>query len=204
MIRTRPRQLITAAAITLFASLWAPAAAFGHASQVGSSPAADEVLDAAPSEVRIDFDSALLDMGAALVVRNDAKESITTGDAEVGDRTFTVPVDPTTAPGEYSVAFRVVSKDGHTIEGSFTYVVAGTSPSPTPETVEASTFPSDETTAQPPREPSGEATPSTAAPAATPDTMGAPPEGSSAPWLLFGGIGLVIGIGLVGAILLRR
>lgn len=207
---TRLLAMVTLSAAAL---LWAPVAAFGHASEVGSSPAAGEILDAAPSEVRIDYDSALLEIGAALVVRSADEESITTGPAVVGDRVFSVPVDPSVGPGEYSVAYRVVSKDGHTIENSFTYVVAGEA-SPTPE-ASISAEPTPEVIAEaaaPTADATTEVTPETIAeepvaadePAPEPDTIGAPPEGSIMPFILFGGIGLVIVIGIVGAVLLRK
>lgn len=196
-------RLLAVVTLSAAALLWAPAAAFGHASEVGSSPAAGEILDAAPSEVRIDYDSALLEIGAALVVRSADEESITTGPAVVGDRVFSVPVDPSVGPGEYSVAYRVVSKDGHTIENSFTYVVAGEA-SPTPEVIAEAAAPTADATT--------EATPETIAeepvaadePTPAADTLGAPPEGSIMPFILFGGIGLVIVIGIVGAVLLRK
>lgn len=197
-------RLLAALALAVAALLWAPAAAFGHASQVGSSPTEGELLDTAPSEVRIDFDSALLEIGAALIVRSADEESITTGPAVVGDRVFSVPVDPAAGPGEYSVAYRVVSKDGHTIENSFTYIVAG---EPTPEEVSESAVPepiSEPATPEPATPEPATPEPATPEPAPTPDTVGAPPEGSIMPFILFGGVGLVIVIGIIGAVVLRK
>ena len=195
-------------AIAITAVLVVPGIAFAHASQTGSSPAADEVVTTAPTQVRIDFDSALLDVGAALVVRSEAGDSITTGPAVVGDRDFTVPVDPAAPNGVYSVAYRVVSKDGHTIENSFTYVVAGEASPAADESATPEATP--EVVAEEPVTP--EATPEPIAeqpvvadePSPAPDTTGAPPEGSVMPFVLFGGIGLVIVIGIVGAVLLRK
>lgn len=205
-MRPLPR-VLTALALVITGLLWAPAAAFGHASQVGSSPAEGEMLDAAPSEVRIDYDSALLEIGAALVVRSSDEESITTGPAVVGDRVFSVPVDPSVGPGEYSVAYRVVSQDGHTIENSFTYIVAG---DPTPaEVTESATPAAVDDSATPerisePATPERISEPATPAAVPTPDPVGAPPEGSIMPFILFGGIGLVIVIGIIGAVVLRK
>jgi len=197
----RARSLTQMAAVLTLAVpalLWAPAAAFGHASEVESSPGAGAVLDTAPSEVRITYDSSLLEAGAALVVRSADGESITTGPAVIGDREFSVPVDPSVGPGEYSVAYRVVSQDGHTIENSFTYVVTGEAPA----AADASASP----------EPTNAATPETIAeepvaddvPSPTPDLVGVPADDSVMPFLLFGGVGLVIVIGIVGAVVLRK
>lgn len=172
----------------------APASA--HASQVGSSPAADEVLTAAPSEVRIDFDSGLLDMGAALVVRNEAKESITAGPTVVGDRILAVPVDPEAPAGTYTVAFRVVSADGHTVEGSFNYTIEEVTPSVEADANSTASQVPDDPTAEPAASPVSEPTPTPTA---------APEEGGPAlPLLLFGGVGVVLILGIAGALLLRR
>lgn len=189
-------------AIAMLAGLMlSTAPAFGHASQVGSAPAADEVLAVAPSEVRIDFDSGLLEMGAALVVRDEAKESITTGPAVVGDRILTVPVDAGVGGGTYSVAYRVVSADGHTIEGSFDYTVEA-APEPAPGEVSEAASPT-ETAPLPAEDGSTPASTDTeAAVEATSD--GSPEEGSLLPILLFGGVGLVLIAGIAGALLLRR
>lgn len=175
MITAAVRLALAAVALTLTTLVAAPSAVHAHASQVGSAPSADEVLPAAPAEVRIDFDSGLLEMGAALVVRDENEESVTTGPAVVGDRTFTVPVDPRAAPGVYSVAYRVVSADGHTIEGSFDYTVAG-------DVAQSAV---------------------TTAPSAAP-VAGQESDASWLPIALFAGVGIVVIIGLGGALLLRR
>jgi len=79
--RVTKRGGLLAVLISITALVLMPQPAFGHASSVGSSPAADAVLDTAPSEVRIDFDSGLLEMGAALIVRSADGSSVTTGPA---------------------------------------------------------------------------------------------------------------------------
>lgn len=128
------RALVTLT-MALAALVLLPVAASGHASSAGSTPAADEVLATAPSEVQVEFDSGLLEMGSALIVRDAAGRSITTGDAVVSDRTISVAVDPAAAPGVYEVAYRVVSADGHTVEESFSYTVSdGTASATAPAT----------------------------------------------------------------------
>ncbi len=123
-----------AAVVAIAALLLLPVPASGHASSAGSSPAADEVLPTAPSQVRIEFDSGLLEMGSALIVRDADGRSITTGPAVVGERSFSVPVDPTAPPGVYEVAYRVVSADGHTVEDTFSYTVGDATTSATAST----------------------------------------------------------------------
>ncbi len=109
-----------------FLAVAPPAAA--HSQQIGSTPAADEAVPIAPREVVIEFDSPLVDMGAAVAVRSQDDVSITTGPLVIGDRQVTVPVDPAAAPGTYTVAYRVVSEDGHTMTSTFQYTVEGDAP----------------------------------------------------------------------------
>lgn len=99
-----------------------PAAA--HSSQIGSSPEAGTTLDSAPSEVSVDFDTPLLDVGAAMVVRADGR-TVSVDPPTVRRRGISVGLAPDAPPGEYTVAYRVVSEDGHTIESTFTFTVAG-------------------------------------------------------------------------------
>jgi methionine-rich copper-binding protein CopC len=188
--------LLTGAAVIATAP-----SATAHASQVGSTPAADEVVAVAPNEVEIQFDSGLLEMGAALVVRSAQDESIVMGDPVVGENVLTVPVDPNAAPGEYEVAYRAVSADGHTIEGSFTYTLEGVAEAPSPSAPAASetdstTMVTDEPTSQSPAA-SAETSADQAAEGTTDD--------SSIPVAAIAlGVGIVIVLGIGGALLLRR
>jgi methionine-rich copper-binding protein CopC len=170
--------------------------AFGHASQVDSSPTADEVLSPAPSEVTITFDSALLDMGAALVVRDKGGSSIVTGDAVIDDRVLSVAVDPSAPAGVYEVAYRVVSVDGHTVEGAFTYSVEGAAGAAEPS---PGTGPS-----APPTPAAPEDTEVTTTEAATPITTSVEEESGGSPVIWIVGVGLVVIVGVAGALLLRR
>lgn len=143
ILTSQAKRALVAVAITLVALVLVPVPASGHASSAESSPAADAVLDVAPEEVRVEFDSGLLEMGSALIVRDATGRSITSGAAVVGDRTISVPVDPTAGPGVYEVAYRVVSADGHTVEESFSYTVSdGTASSTAPATTAGSSGPS--------------------------------------------------------------
>jgi hypothetical protein len=96
-----------------------------------------------------------------------------------------VPADA--APGTYTVAFRVVSQDGHPITSTFDYTVAGDEPGPAAPSApgspsaSASVPPSAEAVAAPLREESG-----------------GPPVA-----LIVGGL-LVLTLVVVGAIALRR
>lgn len=192
---SRQRTLTSALLSVLVAGLAvmglaAPASA--HSQQIGSSPAADEVVATAPSEVLVEFDSALVDMGAAVAVRGQDEESITTGPLSIGDRSLSVPVDPAAPPGTYTVAYRVVSEDGHTITSTFQYTVEGDAP-PAVESAAAAPQPvADSTTAS-----------STDAASTDSPTDSAADSGIS-PILIVVLVALVLIVAAIAAIALRR
>ncbi len=143
MIGTWSRRLLTLAVLALVALIAPGTAAHAHSSEIGSSPRAGEVLPAAPASVEVEFDSPLLDIGAAIVVRSQDGVSVATGSPVVGRRTISLAVDPAAGPGEYTVAYRVVSQDGHAIESTFVYSVTGEpSRAPRPPSASASPDPS--------------------------------------------------------------
>ena len=80
--------------------------------------------------MRVEFTSPLLDIGAAMAVRSSSGNSIATGATEVDGRSVRIAVDPSAAPGRYDVAYRVVAEDGHAIQSTFSYSVAGEPSSP--------------------------------------------------------------------------
>lgn len=187
---------LAAALLVGAATIIGASPAFGHASQVGSSPAADDVLSTSPSEVTVTFDSGLLDMGAALVVRSQDGTSIVTGQPVIDDRSFSVTVDPSAPGGAYDVAYRVVSADGHTVEGSFTYTVEGTAEAAEPSSVAASSAS--------PAAAAGEEASETAPAAAPPVTTSDAQESGGFPvgWIVGAGVIVIVGVG--AALLLRR
>jgi methionine-rich copper-binding protein CopC len=170
--------------------------AVAHASEVGSSPEAGAILDAPPQTVAVEFDSPILDIGAAIVVRAADGASVVLGTPRIERQQISVDVDPAAAPGQYTVAYRVVAEDGHTIESTFDYTVAGTTSStglPTPASSSASSAASS----------AAPSAASTAAPSTTP-VAAAAETGSSPPYLLLGAGALVVILAAAGALALRR
>jgi methionine-rich copper-binding protein CopC len=118
----------------------APAAA--HSSQIGSSPATDATVASVPREVSVEFDTPLLDVGAAMVVRT-GERTVSVDAPTVNRRSISIALQPDAPAGDYIVAYRVVSEDGHTIESTFAFTVAGSTPETTPsQTAAPETTPS--------------------------------------------------------------
>jgi methionine-rich copper-binding protein CopC len=113
------------AVLTAIAIVLLPAApAWAHAQLVSSDPAKDAALRKAPAAVTLTFSERLNPDFATIVVSDAARQRIPAAapavDAEQGTIRLTGPL----SNGTYTVAYRVVSVDGHTMQGSYPFTVA--------------------------------------------------------------------------------
>jgi len=102
--------------------------ASAHTSLVSSLPESGAVLNKVPSEVRLKFNEDLL----LIDTKNPNRIEVINGIGQVvsgmtmvdGPEIYT-PLDLSFEPsGEYTVKYRVVSADGHPIEGDYQFTVA--------------------------------------------------------------------------------
>jgi methionine-rich copper-binding protein CopC len=98
-----------------------PAAA--HASLVGQTPAEGSTVRVAPQRVVLRFDESIR-TPSAVVVTGPGGARVDRGSAAVLDDTVTVPVT-VQDPGVYTVAYRVVSADGHPAAGKTSFTFRG-------------------------------------------------------------------------------
>lgn len=105
--------------------LLAAAAAWGHAALVRSSPARRATLAAAPERVQLWFNEPVEPRFSTVSVWDAAGRQVDRGDARVepGEPTRLVVGLPSLGPGSYRVRFRVLSVDGHVVEGEFPFTV---------------------------------------------------------------------------------
>lgn len=133
--RPAPRHLLTllfaalAALLVVFATA-APAAA--HDELLSTSPKAGAVLDSAPETVELTFSGDILDIGHEIHVTDSEGRDVTQGTLGVTGKTVSQPLrDSGRGDDTYTVTWRVVSQDGHPIEGKFQYGVgSGATPAP--------------------------------------------------------------------------
>ena len=96
-----------------------------HATLVRSQPDAGEVLTAPPAQIQFWFSERLEPLFHAVRITNDKTGTVPTQDLRV-DKTdptlLTVSVAPL-PPGSYRVQYRVLSRDGHVAEGSFSFTI---------------------------------------------------------------------------------
>lgn len=119
--------------MVLAAALAAPAAAWGHAALLKTSPAASAEVDASPPQVRLAYSEAVEPRFAIVSVTNAA------ADQEVDGAVRRSPTNPNqlvvplkhVPEGWYLVFWRVISVDGHPVRGAFTFKV-GPNPGPPP------------------------------------------------------------------------
>ena len=110
-------------ALAAAASLAWPSAAAAHANLVRSHPADGAVLDRAPKEVRLVFDDTVRPAEGAKAVRNGDGSVLGGKERRLGSRVLLVPLRRDLRDGDYSVAWRAISDDGHTVAGVLAFAV---------------------------------------------------------------------------------
>lgn len=157
--------------------------ALAHDQLVDSSPGADEQLESAPAQVRLDFTDDVLTIGAAVVVVDGSGRTWSSGEAVIDGTSVSVTVDPGMPDGTYEVRWRVVSSDGHVISDAVPFTVG-------------------DATGAAPSAPD-------AAPSATPVAVADAERTAgpaSSPWrsVAVGTLGALLGLGLYGVRLVAR
>ncbi|WP_233153436.1 copper resistance CopC family protein, partial [Kineosporia sp. R_H_3] len=117
---------VTAVALALLAVCATATAGSAHARLTGTDPEDGARMKATPDTVTLTF-SDPLDREFVRVRLTGPGDAVlpVAPRVEAGTVTFTVP---SKLPGTYSVAFRVVSKDGHPVSGTLSFVVTGAPP----------------------------------------------------------------------------
>lgn len=112
-----------AAAVLVLAPL---PAAHAHDTLISSDPADGAQLGSSPDAITLTYSADILDVTPVVRITDangDSAQEITPSiDGPVATAELAEPL----AAGEYTVQWRVVSSDGHPIEGTFTVTVAGT------------------------------------------------------------------------------
>ncbi|GAA4137963.1 copper resistance CopC family protein [Actinomadura keratinilytica] len=162
------RVLLAGLVAVLAVGVAAPPAS-AHDALKEAKPASGDTVEP-PSEIVLTYTNTV--RLPQVVVTDDKGTAVQSGAPEASDNKVTQALNGTLPDGEYTVAWRVVSSDGHPIKGSYKFTVKGSpasagSPSPAGADVSVSSAP---------------------APAA-PSTQGASgesEEGGSSGWLWIG------------------
>lgn len=116
---------VLVAAFAVFATS-VPASA--HDALIGSTPEFGERLDAAPSEVSLQFSDDVMTLGAAVIVADSDGHDWVVGDVGIAGNTVTVQLDGVLPDAGYELRWRVVSSDGHPISGIVPFTVGEGTP----------------------------------------------------------------------------
>lgn len=78
-----------------------------------------EAADGSPESVQLTFSDSIIEVGTELSITDAEGESIADGAPEIAGPRVTQALTSGLEAGEYAAAWRVVSSDGHPIEGAF-------------------------------------------------------------------------------------
>ncbi|MEU4779557.1 copper resistance CopC family protein [Micromonospora sp. NPDC023633] len=117
---------LVAAALAAAALLLVPAApAAAHNTLRAASPADGERLTTPPTRVTLEFAQRLDPTFTTIALTDADRGKVPTGAPTVDGTKGTVTVDETLGEGTYTVAYRIVSADGHPVQGSYRFTVVG-------------------------------------------------------------------------------
>lgn len=186
--RSTPAGLFAAAlAAALLLVPASPAAA--HNSLKTATPAKNAQLATAPTEITLEFLQKLDPAFTTIVLSDAAQQKIPTGEPMVTGATGTISIDGPLTNGTYTVAYRVVSADGHPVQGSYPFTVADPAGAEAPAPV------------SPAAEPDPTATD---AASASPASATGDDDGGGPGALAVVGVGIVLVLVAGTAVLLRR
>lgn len=115
---------VAAAALLAIAGLFAGASpALAHDEMVGFGVEVD-VNDGSATAITLQFNNEIMDIGTEFLVTGPDGENVVDGAATVAGRSVTQAITWPLAEGEYEVAWRVVSSDGHPIQGVLSLAIA--------------------------------------------------------------------------------
>ena len=101
--------------------------AYAHSTLVSSNPASGAILNSAPTRVSLTFNEKLLIISGknpnSLQVTSMTGDSPIVGPLVIVGNKISVPLKSKPQKGRFKISYRVVSADGHPIQGSFFFSI---------------------------------------------------------------------------------
>lgn len=180
---TRPVRVVLVLALALLATIGLAGPASAHATLIGSDPADGATVQTAPTAVTLTFDDSLENFEPVVTVTGPDGNQYQSGPATIDGAKLSNALAPLTVPGTYAIAYRVVSDDGHPVEGQLHFELAVPAAIETPGSAAASASSSAAPSVTPATSPAVSATaPPSAGPATTSTTPAAASTSSSSAW----------------------
>ncbi|MGO1831872.1 MAG: copper resistance CopC family protein [Brevibacterium yomogidense] len=123
MLLTRLRFLILIglAYVALSASLSTPVIA--HDQLLSSTPSVDENFSDAPQEISLQYSAEVMQVGAQVLLTDSEGGSFAVGEPSFDGTSVSAQITDELPEGAYTIAWRVVSSDGHPISGIVPFTV---------------------------------------------------------------------------------
>jgi copper resistance protein C len=106
-------------------------AAWAHTTLVSSTPGDGETVDTPPTTIELVFSEPVTPEFVTIVVSDAAGTEWQAGAPIVAEAVVAQALRPLSEAGDYTVAYRVVSSDGHPVTGQVGFTLAS-APTPTP------------------------------------------------------------------------
>ena len=198
---------VTTATVFVLSVAMAPTTS-AHADLQVSTPEDGESLEIAPEEIRLTFSEELFEELVEISILDAAGDLYSTIEVEQTPPPGTDVIFPwptQAPPGEYSIAYRVVSADGHPVTGTISFSYAATAPEPsTPEPAPSDSTPSAESST-PATSPAASSpiAPAPSSSSATESSTSSSTDSSSGTPLVILGVVLLLGVIATSAIIVR-
>lgn len=185
---------IVAGALLAVAGVASPAAA--HDALIGSNPESGSSIEQAPESVTLEYSANLIDAGTLVEVTSGDGSIVSTGAPQVVGTQVTQALEPELPAGDYTVAWRVTSSDGHPIDSESTgdavaFTVSVGAPVASEPPAASETPEPDETTPTAPDEEDG---------AEDDGSIEGSAGNEQTPWIAI--VGAIAGIGILAAAIL--
>lgn len=204
---TRPASLLALCGVLLLAVLLAlPAPAQAHDTLLSSDPEDGASLETSPEEIALTYSADVLEVSPLVRISDEDGDELAEIVPTVEGPVVTATLEEPLPAGTHTVQWRVVSSDGHPIEGTFTLTVEQEAEAPT-GSEDAS-----EESAEPAASDAGgaaadseEAEPVSEEGAESGADAGTEEDGGLSMPLLLGILGVVVvGAAIAGAVIVRR
>lgn len=95
---------------------------FAHTHLTETNPADGATVTEAPSELFLQFDGQVGE-GSFVELTNSAGEEVTVPNIAIGDKNMTATLAEPLTNDNYTVAWSIISADGHPLQGSYTFTI---------------------------------------------------------------------------------
>lgn len=124
-LSSRVRRRIVGLVAMVVAFGWNVPSVSAHASLVASDPAPSAIVESSPESIRLDFSEPVSPSSDAISLFDSSGAPIRGGSVAQGDSSSSIVMNdvPELDDGIHVLAWRVVSADGHLVQGAYTFTV---------------------------------------------------------------------------------